>query len=376
MDNIKKYKRNHTYFRQRHDSLEKISAGYLLVVTLALGLAISIAGITALSAVTSSSSNLLQQNYTRLTDEAAKAGIKAALDCIQNQGVTSWSTPLTPSSDCAGNSTRTSYVYQNSNQTLQSSYSVPTPTAGSNGALILTSTGTVTLNGTVVSTKAAHSVYRTAIPVQYRGFSQGTSTFTIPAHNAGDIIVVFNYCFSSVTCTITPPAAGGTVPAWQTIDANPGTNQLSTYFLAMRVSYAIATSSSHTSGTWTGATGSLVAVLSGEDTSAPIGGHAEADGGVGGTLTSIQFPSMILSKTNGASQIIAFSHSRAIGYGTYSTVPAGYSFWATGQSMFLTRSAATSYQAFQLVNTGGSFSSPIRAAVVEITAKDQTPFRY
>lgn len=365
-----------TYFSRPFSSIQYKSGGYLLAVSLAVGLAITIIGITSINTITSGNADLKKQNYNRLADEAAKAGISAAIDCVQIQQISTWSTPLTPASDCTGstlNSTKTTYVYQNSTQTLKSSYSVATPVV-SGGATIITSTGTVVLGSTTVSTRVTHSINRDNV-VTYKGYSQGTSTFTIPSHNAGDIIVVFMYCFSSAACTITTPVAGGTVPSWQTIDANPGVFYGSTYFAAMKVSYAIATANNHTSGTWTGGTGSVVAVLSGQSSTSPIGGHAEANG-AGASNTSIQFPSITLADSSGTSQILAYSWSRAILFGTYNTSPTGYTFRLSGQNMFLTKDSTTSYSAFQLTNTGGSFSQPIHAAVVEVRAQPSSPFQY
>lgn len=82
------------------------------------------------------------------------------------------------------------------------------------------------------------------------------TTLALPAHQAGDVIVLLAYnSLSSTYPTI--PIASGTVPAWSNVTNNTsGTS-------AGRLLYAVASSSSHTSGTWTNATRLLAVVYRG-----------------------------------------------------------------------------------------------------------------
>ena len=82
-----------------------------------------------------------------------------------------------------------------------------------------------------------------AISLQGSG-SSATTTVTIPAHGIGDMIVIM----ATGTVAPTAPAAGGTVPTWSSIST--GSNNS----LGITASYAIATATNHTSGTWTSAT--------------------------------------------------------------------------------------------------------------------------
>jgi hypothetical protein len=105
--------------------------------------------------------------------------------------------------------------------------------------------------------------------------SQAGATVTIPAHTAGDLIVIAAYRDGS-TAVPTKPTASGTVPAWVDITAAAGANTNS-----LRTACFVATASNHTSGTWTNATGMAAIVFRGQKVGtgiASIGGKAQTDG--------------------------------------------------------------------------------------------------
>lgn len=116
--------------------------------------------------------------------------------------------------------------------------------------------------------------------------SANATTVTIPAHNVGDLLVIFAYRSNSNT----PP----TVPAgWTTIDAAGGANNSSA------LGYRIATGGD-TSGTWTNASELIVQIYRGVAAS-PIGGF--------GTMQSanskiVTYPAVTMSVTDGSSWII------------------------------------------------------------------------
>ncbi|WKR36055.1 minor tail protein [Mycobacterium phage Azrael100] len=92
--------------------------------------------------------------------------------------------------------------------------------------------------------------------------SSGTTT-TMPAHEPGDILLVMAY--NDGPTNPGTPSASGSVPAWVNINNGNGNTN------AMRLAYFVATSDSHTTGTWSNSTAVAVAVLRGADQYSPIG---------------------------------------------------------------------------------------------------------
>ena len=121
--------------------------------------------------------------------------------------------------------------------------------------------------------------------------AHGTSV-SIPAHNAGDLIVL--YVQQGYSSTVTKPSASGTVPTWNTILLGPGTYERA------QTHYAVATSSSTTTGDWTGAHLVVAMVIEGQGAS-PIGARASYSnyGEV-----SLPAPAVTLQKTDGTSLLI------------------------------------------------------------------------
>jgi hypothetical protein len=129
--------------------------------------------------------------------------------------------------------------------------------------------------------------------------SQGNAgtTVTIPAHQIGDLILIFAYRAGNNTAP-SVPAAGGTVPTWTIIGSASGGNTNSS-----RLHYAVATATNTTSGTWTSATELIAVVYRG--TKRP-GGNNNA----GSTGTSISYPALSMQRTDGTSWVAGFAGHR------------------------------------------------------------------
>jgi hypothetical protein len=158
------------------------------------------------------------------------------------------------------------------------------------------------------------------------------TTITLPAHAAGDLLILFAYRDGSVTPPTVPAqptywnldasvldtnttlAPDAYVPVWNTIDSG-GSNTNSAV-----CAYAIATTAAHTSGTWTSATGLAVIVLRSDNASDyGIGGHAQT-GGSGANTASC--PAITLSRTDDTSFSLHFAGSRNVT--NWGVTPSGY----------------------------------------------------
>lgn len=158
------------------------------------------------------------------------------------------------------------------------------------------------------------AVHRQLLPVQIVGVaSAAAASVTIPAHQPGDLIVIYAFNGSSAAA-VTAPAAAGSVPAWASIDSMAGTQ-----CYAMTAQF-VATASNHTTGTWTNTTFMVAAVLRGEETSAaaPYGGHALA--APANSITTAISPSVAMNNTDGTSALLYFyGHKNATAWGSAPT---------------------------------------------------------
>lgn len=157
-----------------------------------------------------------------------------------------------------------------------------------------------------------------------------STTVTIPAHAAGDLIILYAYDIRTGVVPPAKPSAGGTVPTWTTIHGNGLTFGSSFNWIAV---YAVATTSSHTSGTWVGTDVLRAIVLSG----------AKETGMIGATAFSTSFstiaPGLTLSKTDGTSAILHQAFSNAT---TWGAVPTGYTDrGSSNQNRLLTKNVTT-----------------------------------
>jgi hypothetical protein len=124
------------------------------------------------------------------------------------------------------------------------------------------------------------------VPIQYVGQASGINSATLPAHQAGDLILAFAFRDGSTT-----------IPALPAGYTNIRTNtNVST---AARIGYVFATNSSTLSGTWTGATSVLFQVYRGVTS---LGGANSA----AGLSTVLTFPAVTITNTNGFSWVAGF----------------------------------------------------------------------
>ncbi|QOC55766.1 hypothetical protein SEA_JORGENSEN_6 [Mycobacterium phage Jorgensen] len=188
-----------------------------------------------------------------------------------------------------------------------------------------------------------------------------SGTVTLPSHQAGDLILIYAWVVNSTT-TPSKPSASGTVPTWIDIDASAGANNC-----ASRISYAIATGSSHTSGTWSAPAGyiSLAAVVvRNVHASDPIGSHSANGGNSTSVVTSAITPevtdgSSVLLYLHGCANLIAWD-SAPSGFTRRSAVSTGI--FNSGVCVNTKNDTTSDGSATQTGTTGSGW----RAAIVEI----------
>lgn len=206
--------------------------------------------------------------------------------------------------------------------------------------------------------------------VNYEGSNVAIGTsVAIPAHNAGDLILIWAWRATGSTPP-TKPTAVGTVPAWIDITNNTGVTSSSGEDASARTAYFIATSNNHTTGTWTNAEHIIAVVLSGQYRN-PIGGVAEESlsASVVGTISSVTAPEVTLATTSGRSQLLHFMVFNGTVDRTFSTTPTGYTVRhsATGATLgyrMMTKNVTTSDGAVTC-NLSGS-TSVTNAITIEI----------
>jgi hypothetical protein len=148
------------------------------------------------------------------------------------------------------------------------------------------------------------------------GFGSAYATsVAIPTHQAGDVIVIYARAGGNNIGT-TAPAAGGTVPTWTQIVQGGASG-----FGISRAYFCVATTGSHTSGTFTNASGMTVAVVR---RASGIGASAGLQQVNASPWIS---PAVTLTKFNNTSVVLHF-----FGWGdtvnaspaTFSAAPQGY----------------------------------------------------
>jgi hypothetical protein len=147
------------------------------------------------------------------------------------------------------------------------------------------------------------------------GFGSAYATsITIPTHQVGDVIVICARAGAQNVGT-TPQAAGGTVPTWTQFQQSAASG----YGVA-RGYYCIATANNHTSGTFTSATGIMVAVVRRASGIGPSAGSVQ-------TAIPWTAPAVTLTKSNNTSVVLHFFGWGDAVNGTpasFSAAPQGY----------------------------------------------------
>lgn len=189
------------------------------------------------------------------------------------------------------------------------------------------------------------------------GTATGTNTATPPAHQAGDLFLVFAYRDGSNTAP--------TLPAGFTSVNTSGLNLNS-----FRVGRKFAASSSDTIGTWTNATSVILIVLRGVSTTTPIGGVNTSSG----ASTTITYNSATLANSSGSSWVFAFAGHRSTNV-AIDTVPSGMTLTtsvsdATDEAAAFRLEGATSFTS-RTSAVGGTSSGWISSSV-EVRAQPPT----
>ncbi len=150
----------------------------------------------------------------------------------------------------------------------------------------------VTMNGdqTVTATFTTNSV------ITFVGSSSAVgTTVPLPAHQAGDLIIIFAFRESN-----TPPSID---PAWTPIGSSDTGNVTSTV-----MGYKVASSSGTTSGTWSGATLLAANVYRGQKATNPIGDKNN----LGQAVATITYPALPGLVTTNTSWVVGFAGHRSV----------------------------------------------------------------
>ena len=131
--------------------------------------------------------------------------------------------------------------------------------------------------------------------ISFVGAATGTTSATLPAHAAGDVLLAFAHRDGNTTAP--------SLPAGWTDLGSGGANVNSS-----RIGYKVAASSSETSGTWTNATGLVVLVYRGCVAADPIG--AVVAGGSSSLI--VAYPALTLENSTGSSWVVGVAGHRSV----------------------------------------------------------------
>lgn len=190
--------------------------------------------------------------------------------------------------------------------------------------------------------------------------SAAATSVAIPAHQPGDMILIFA---RGTAAAPGAPAASGNVPTWiptQSAFANS---------IGLTSRYCIATSSTHTTGTWTSATHICVLVLRAD--AGNILGYGGSSTGNGTAVQTIVYPALTLTDADGSSWGVRCG-TRATAVTAVGTPPTGWTnqiVQPAGASALMsvhTQAGITSNPGADTVSTAGS-NAAYRAHTIEIT---------
>lgn len=136
-------------------------------------------------------------------------------------------------------------------------------------------------------------------PVLISSAQSSAATFTMPAYQVGDLILVFAFNGTSATQVSNPDGASAYngPTKWNNIATNAGTA------CAMRLSWRIAHATGLTSATWTNATRIFVSVWRGVDPQTPFGATSLSTTGTGSTTNNT--PGLTLLDITGNSLVVS-----------------------------------------------------------------------
>jgi hypothetical protein len=188
--------------------------------------------------------------------------------------------------------------------------------------------------------------------------SAAATSVAMPTHAAGDVIFMFVRAASN---TAPPkPTASGTVPNW-TVAQTAGANTL-----ALVTAWVVATASTTTTGTWTGASHLCVLVLR-PDTGKILNVGSSAVGNANNTQT-IVYPALTVSTTTGTSWGVRCG-TRGVAVAAVGTAPTNWTQRviqpATPLMSVHTRAALLAHPVADTVTTSGT-NAAARAHTVEV----------
>lgn len=149
------------------------------------------------------------------------------------------------------------------------------------------------------------------MPISRIGSQTGTTSLTIPTHQAGDLIVAFAFRDGSATPPSLPSGQGWLSPSNAT---RAGTS------CSHRTAYKIAAGSSEATGTFTNASSLIVVVYRGVNLNQPIGTNTVNSG----ASTSIGFAATNPLNLDGSSWLLGFCGHRSADV-SITTAPSGMS---------------------------------------------------
>lgn len=194
------------------------------------------------------------------------------------------------------------------------------------------------------------------MPISLVGTATGTTTATPPAHQTGDLFLVFAFRDGS---TSAPSLATG----FTSVATSSGNTT------SFRVGRKFATSAADTVGTWSSATSLILIVLRGVNTTTPTGGTGTSTG----SSTTITYNSVTLADSSGTSWVMAFAGHRSADV-AIETVPSGMTLTAsvadaTDEAVAHRLEGATSFTS-RTAAVGGTSSGWISSSV-EIRAQPE-----
>jgi hypothetical protein len=195
------------------------------------------------------------------------------------------------------------------------------------------------------------------------GQVSGVSSATLPAHQAGDVIIAFAFRDGSTTQPTLPTG-------WTSIGTRSGTS------CCGRAAWKRCTGSSETSGTWTNASSVLFIVFRGAVASGtPVGGYTSQ----AGTTASVTYPAVTMTASDGTSWIIGTAGHRSIDT-SLETAPTGMTnvisvVDATDEAAGHDTEGGVSSWSAQSVSVGGTASGWV-AFSVELLARPQYSVTY
>lgn len=159
--------------------------------------------------------------------------------------------------------------------------------------------------------------------ISIKDIKESFGSFSNPS--VGDLVVAFAYrsrnTGTEVETTVAPtvPSAGGTVPQWNTLTNNTG-NGFLYQSNSMTVAWTKLTATNNTEGNWSDSSFVTFVLISGHDSTTPIGGYAEQGGS---DTTNLTAPSVTMSKTDGNSLLLHCTAWRSTS-ATFGSAPSGY----------------------------------------------------